>query len=92
MKNMNNAKKSQNMMMSNTNLVILLVIVLVVGAFMWKSFVKTDTLSQTEVMMVDEIESKDDLTEAANELDSVNVDGDIDPSLTEVYSDAQTMK
>lgn len=78
--------------MTPTNFAILVVVVLVVSAFMFKAARKMRSLSQTEVMLVDEIESKDDLTQAANELDSVNVDGDIDPSLTEVYSNAQTMK
>jgi septal ring-binding cell division protein DamX len=91
MKTMKNTSKKSNMT-SNTNMIILLVVALVIGAFIWKSAYKMSSLSQTEVVVADEIEGKNDLTEAANELDSVNVDGEIDPDLTKVYSEAQTMK
>lgn len=91
MKTMKNTKKTESLM-SNTNIAIFVVVALVIAAFMWKSAKKMVSLSPTEVVEVDQIEDTEDLAQAAQELDSINVDGDIDPDLSQVYTNAQMMK
>lgn len=75
----------------NTAIVLLVIAAILAAVYITQSGMLKQPSQPVEVVS-DDIQDPTELTQASKEMDAINIDGAIDPELTQVNADAQSMR